>query len=109
PVRVRGTHPSDQLANLQVDNRPSRLTVPTFPSPIPAESPALPGDYGFGLDDEQRRAPVRPEARRPSPRTQVPGFKTKPATLGALQNVQLLAQGKVFQLPRPSSTKPRFG
>lgn len=76
-------------------------------APIPAESSMLPSNDCFGLHNKQRRAPLRPEARQPCPDKSVRRVQTKPAALRPLQDYQLVTQGKVFQLQRCSSSKPR--
>jgi len=58
------------------DRRPSRF-MPTLPSPIPAESSSLPSDNRFALHQEQRRAPIRPEARKPNPEQSVCRIQTE--------------------------------
>src|SRR5215831_18050191 len=63
PHSIGRTHLPNQLANFLTDLWPARSTVPTFPGPIETEALTVPGDYGFRLDDDEGRAPLRPEAR----------------------------------------------
>jgi hypothetical protein len=91
----------------RIKEKRHRLALPTLPSPIPSESLALTGDFRLGLDEEQRGAPVRPETREPNPQPSGGRVQTRSATLRPLQNNQLVAEGKVFQLQPCSSSKPR--
>jgi len=67
PEPIGQTHLADQLPNLPIDRRPSRFALPTLPSPIATEPSSMPGDHRFGLYNQQRRAPLRPEAGEPNP------------------------------------------
>ncbi len=54
PERISSAHVPNQLTNLRRQLGSPWCTAPTFPSPIPVESPAMPGNYSFGLDEDQR-------------------------------------------------------
>src|SRR5487761_362103 len=46
-------------------------TDTTFPSPVQAEAFPMPGDHGFGFDDQQRGSPVGPQTGEPNPQKSV--------------------------------------
>jgi hypothetical protein len=54
----------------------------TFPCPINPEPFSVPRDHRFRFHDEQRRAPVRPEARKPNTKLSVRGVQRKPTAPG---------------------------
>ena len=86
PKRIRQTLLVDQFPNLETDGWSSWFAISAFPSPIAAESPALPSNNRFGLHDKQRRAPLRPEAGQPNPQQAVRGVWTKSAALRPLED-----------------------
>ena len=67
PERIFSAHPPDQIADLAGDGRSARLTVSNLPAPKQAKGFAMPGNYGFGLDDGQRGEPVSPKSREDDP------------------------------------------
>ena len=50
--RVLAAHGSNQIADLFRNLRPSGLSVPNLPSPIPTKSLTMPADDGFRHDDD---------------------------------------------------------
>ena len=55
----------------------------------------MPGDDGFGLEDEQCRPPIIPQAREPHPEDSVRTAETKlVATARTLQDQKLMAESK---------------
>jgi hypothetical protein len=52
PDRVLAAHGSNQIADLFRNWRPSGLSVPNLPSPIPTKSLMMPADDGFRHDDD---------------------------------------------------------
>ena len=67
PERIRQAHLPDEVPNFTRHFRPSRFTLPTLPGPIEAESPAMPGDDRFRLDDDERGTPAGPQLQQPCP------------------------------------------
>ncbi len=53
PARVGEAHLTDQIANFQRYSR-ATMAMPTFPTPMEANPPAMPRDDGLRLDHEQR-------------------------------------------------------
>src|SRR5215471_2335282 len=62
PSRILSAHPADQISNLTADDGASGLSLSNLPSPKPAKSPTMPGHNRFRLNEDQRRAPIAPEA-----------------------------------------------
>ena len=59
----------------------------------------MPGDDGFGLEDEQCRPPIIPQAREPHPEDSVRTAETKlVAAAQTLQDQKLMAEGKNLSL-----------
>src|SRR5215471_10056071 len=75
PNRVVAAHGSNQIADLFRNLRPSGLSVPHLPSPIPTKSLTMPADDGFRHDDDKGRTPSRPQPRQPNPKTSVAWFE----------------------------------
>src|SRR5262245_1340245 len=92
PEGIGDTDPPNQLANFLTHLRPARGTAPTFPGPVKAESLPMPGDDRFGLHDKQRRAPWRPEARKPNPKQTVHRHQMNAAVLRPLEHSYLVAE-----------------
>ena len=68
PNRVLAAHGSNQIADLFRNSRPSGLSVPNLPSPIPTKSLTMPADDGFRLDHEQCGTPGRPQTGTTRPK-----------------------------------------
>jgi len=66
----------------------------------------MPGDHRFGLYDQQRRAPLRPEAGEPNPEQSVRQFQTKPAAPRPLEDGDLVAESQDLDLQGSVSLKP---
>src|SRR5262245_17454690 len=62
PNRVVTTHGSNQITRLPRNTGTSRLAVTNLPSPVPLKSLTMPTNDGFRFDDDQGRAPTRPQA-----------------------------------------------
>src|SRR6516165_2725917 len=71
PSGVFATHPADQIADFTGNRGSSRPASPNLPRPELTKAPAVPGNDRLGLNDSQRRAPVAPNARQPSPQQAV--------------------------------------
>src|SRR5262249_9738010 len=68
PNRVVTTHGSNQIARLPRNTGTPRPAVTNLPSPVPLKSLTMPTDHGFRFDDDQGRAPTRPQAWRAKPK-----------------------------------------
>src|SRR5215472_6281419 len=106
PQGIGQAHLPNQLANFLAHPGPAESTAPTFPGPIETESLVVPGDYRFGLHDEQRRAPLRPEAREPNPEQSVRRVQTKPAPLRPPEDSYLMTESQDLNLQRGASAEP---
>jgi hypothetical protein len=51
--------------------------MPTLPSPIESKAFAMPGDDGLGLEDEQSRSPIAPQAGEPDTEEAIRRAETK--------------------------------
>ena len=62
PERVIATDGSNEIARLPRNQRTSGPAVTNLPGPVPLKSLTMPADDGFRFDDDQGRAPTRPQA-----------------------------------------------
>src|SRR5262249_17432115 len=62
PERVMATDSSNQIARLPRNTGASRSAVTNLPGPVPLKCLTMPTDDGFRFDDDQSRAPTRPQA-----------------------------------------------
>jgi hypothetical protein len=96
PRRVVACHPPDQLAKLSIEPRAADRASLGLPSPVEPEALAVPGEDGAGLNDDETRAPTRPQAREPDPEDPVPSSEPRAADR-ALEHPELVAQGKILE------------
>jgi hypothetical protein len=96
PRRILARHAVDQLADLSAKPRPPHAVRCGPPVPVKPEALAVPGEDGRGLDNNETRAPRRPQARQPDPEDPVPTGEPGSADR-ALKDSQLMAQRHVFQ------------
>src|SRR5271167_3410695 len=62
PARILPAHLAYQISHFAGNERPSRLSAAHLPSPEQAKTGTMPGNDRLGLSDDQRRAPVAPDA-----------------------------------------------
>ena len=98
PEGIRQAYLQDEVSNFTRHFRPSRPTRSTFPGPIQAESPPMPGHDRFRLDDEERRTSAGPQVQQPCPQEAVHLRESNAPTLRPSKHVYLVAQGKNLQL-----------
>src|SRR5947208_40821 len=98
PERIRQAHLPDEVSNFTRHSRPSWPTLPTLPGPIEAESPAMPGDDRFRLDDAERGTPAGPQLQQPCPQEAIERIESNAHTLRPSQHIDLVAQSKDLQL-----------
>jgi len=72
PTGILPAHLSNQISDLAGNERSSGLAPSHLPGPEPARASAVPGNDGFGLDDDQCRAPVAPDPAEPDPQPAIP-------------------------------------
>ncbi len=66
----------------------------------------MPGDDGLGLHDKQCRSPATPQSCEPYPQESIGATQAQPmATAGALEDQELMSEGKNLSLQRCSSLK----
>jgi hypothetical protein len=65
----------------------------------------MPGDDRPWLDNDESRAPLRPEAQEPDPEESVPGSKFGPTGNGTSQDDDLMSQGEDLGLERKARLK----
>jgi hypothetical protein len=69
--------------------------MPTLPSPVESKAFAMPGDDGLGLENEQCRPPIIPQAGEPNPEDSIRPAETKLATpTRTLQDQKLMTESK---------------
>ena len=61
PEGIIFVHGADEITNIFRNPRSSCLAVPAFPGPKHAESLAMSGNDGFRFNNDESRAPLRPE------------------------------------------------
>ena len=65
PARILFAHATNEIPDIMRDRRASGLASPNLPCPEEAKCIAVPANDCFGLDNDQRRTPVRPDAGQP--------------------------------------------
>lgn len=70
-------------------------SAPRLPAPVQAEPLSIPADDRVRLDDNQRRAPIRPQPREPNPKHAIPRPQLRPLG-GATIDGQLLPQREIL-------------
>src|SRR5262249_57245218 len=78
PNRVVTTHGSNQITRLPRNTGTSRPAVTNLPSPVPLKSLTMPTDDGFRFDDDQGRAPTRPQTCKPTRKTSISSTQNEP-------------------------------
>jgi hypothetical protein len=93
-MRIGLRHLPDQIPDLGSDLGPPWSTA--LPSPIEAETRAMPTDHGLGLDQDERLVPGPPDPRQQHPESAV--TRLQPRLLdGSSQDPDLVPQGEVLQ------------
>ena len=100
PTRIFSAHAADEFANLAWDRRTPGPASPDFPRPEEAKCVAVPRNDCFGLDDDERRTPVRPDAGKPDPQDAVGCMQLRALLRGALKDADLMPQCYILQLQR---------
>jgi hypothetical protein len=95
PARILVRHPADERTDFVGDLGPTALR-PGPPTPVEAETGAMPADDGLGLHDEEDVGPVGPNAAQGSPEEPVQPIQTGTGPL-PLENCDLLPQGEDLQ------------
>jgi hypothetical protein len=84
----------------------SSFRMATLPLPVQSESLSMPGDNHLGFDDDQCRSPAAPQSCEPYPEESIRATQAQPmATPGALEDQELMPEGKNLSLQRCSSLK----
>ena len=93
PNDVLAAHGPNQLTSFLGNFRPSRSAVTNLPGPIPLESPTVPTDDRFGLNDDQGGTSSRPESRQPNPKPAIGAIEQESFGIGSsLQHSQLMTK-----------------
>jgi len=95
PGRVLPGHAANQVTDFAFDGRASGFAGPGFPPPIQVEALVMPPDDRFGLDEDQGRSSVWPEAPEPYPEDAVAGPQFR-AFDRLLEHRHLLSQCEVL-------------
>src|SRR5258708_29483226 len=67
PTGILPAHLADQISDLTANDRSTVLAAAHLPGPEQPKARTMPSHDRFGLDDDQCRAPVAPNARQPDP------------------------------------------
>jgi hypothetical protein len=105
PARAGEAHFPDQIANFWRYTR-SSFTMATLPIPIQTKPLAMPGDDRLRLDQEQCRAPIVPQSRKPDPQDTISPTETQPMpTSRTRQDQQLMPESKNLCLQNSASSE----
>jgi hypothetical protein len=105
PARVGEAHFPDQIPNFWRYTRPS-FKMATLPIPIQSKPLAMPGDDSLRLDQEQCRAPIVPQSRKPDPQDTVSPTETQPTpTARTLPDQKLMPECKNLCLQNSVSSE----
>ena len=96
PQRIGFRHLPDQLSDLAVLSRPPWAVVPGEASPVGSETPSMPSENRFRLDDDECFFPVLPGSRQENPEESIklPEFRSPTSSV---QNGELLAEREVLE------------
>src|SRR4051794_39181776 len=100
PARILVAHAPDEIPNIVRDRWPPSLASADLPRPEEAQRLAVPGNDCFGLDNDQRRTPLRPHAGEPDPQKTVNCLQPWALCRGALKNADLMPERNILQLQR---------
>jgi hypothetical protein len=89
----------NQGADLRRDCGPTRAAVTRLPGPEETKGSTVPCDHGLRPDDDQRRAPIRPNARQSSPEESI-RRRHLGSLHGALENSELVTESQDLELER---------
>ena len=103
PTRIFSADVADEVANLAWNRRAPGLASPDLPRPEEAKCVAVPENDCFGLNDHQRRTPVRPHAGEPDPQKTVSSLQPGALLRGALKDTDLMPERNILQLQRSAA------
>lgn len=104
PQRIRQAHRAAEVPNFTRHFRPPR-PYPAYSSKSnTGESPAMPGNDRFRLDDE-RRTPAGPQVQQPCPQEAIHFRESNAPTVRPSEHVFLVAEGKNLQVQRRPGLK----
>jgi hypothetical protein len=95
PACILFRHPADEPSDLVGDLRPAAARAGS-PTPVQAETGAMPADNGLRLHDDQDALPTRPKTTQSTPEEAVEGVQRRAGPL-AFQHSNLLSKGKDFE------------
>ena len=98
PSGILAAHPAGSDLGPREKRRASGLAAPNLPGPEQAKTLAMPGHDRFGLHDDQRRAPIAPEAGQPDPEKAIHRGQFRAFPRRTLKHADLVAQGQIFEL-----------
>ena len=101
PEGIIFAHGVDEITNILGNPGPSRFAMPAFPGPKQTESFAMPGEHSFGFNNDEGRAPLRPEEQKPNPEESVPRSEFW-AVSGTFQDDDLVPQSENLGLESES-------
>src|SRR6266581_888610 len=105
PQRIRLAHSPDEFLDFRIDSRATDTTA-AFPSPIQAETLAVPCDYCFGLHNDQHRTPMTPETGKANPQPPI-GRTQFGSVYTSVEHIELMTKCEDFdfQLAAASETE----
>ena len=71
PAHIVSAQSPNQFTRFFWNTRPTRLSMPDLPSPVPAETPPVPFNNGSGLHNPEGFTPSRPESGQRDPETPI--------------------------------------
>src|SRR5262245_64814115 len=74
PAHIVSAQSPNQFTRFFWNTRPTRLSMPDLPSPVPAETPPVPFNNGSGLHNPEGFTPSRPESDNATPKRGSAGF-----------------------------------
>jgi len=97
PGWILGNHAEDELTQFLADASSSCMfAMPEEPGPAHLEPRAMPAHDSFGLNEDKRRSPFRPDTTQGNSEESISARKSW-TWVTLRENRQLLTQCKVFQ------------
>jgi hypothetical protein len=104
PARIGQNHFPDEVSDF-TGYRWTAFTMAALLSPVESEALSMPRYHRLWVHNDQSGSPAHPQPRKPNPQEAVSSAQTNAmAVVRALQDQELMAQGKDFSLQScPSS------
>jgi len=101
-------HLNDELSDLGGDSGPAGSLRSTLPTPVEAETPPVPAEEGFRLDEDEGSTPSGPDSGQPNPQQSIGAAKLdSPSRELALEDEELMAKREHLGLECGSAAEQR--